>query len=540
MNRVTLACAIAACLSTATAFADDKPAPTVTAQDILNILIQQGIVDEKKVEEVVKKAKDKTREQYQSGVEEVPPAQADQQEQSEGNVVRVPYVPKYIRDEIRDQVRSGLREDVVQDVMKKAEDERWGVPGTAPDWTQRIKFSGDVRLRAESIAFASDNGFNSYRDYTAINKRKQLDQVNDYLNTTEDRARMRTRLRFGAKAKVTQGVEAGVRLATGSTSNPVSTNETLGNYGNSFAVKMDRAYLKYTSFETDLTLEGGRFENPFFHTDLIWDGDLQFDGIAASYYWLRSNSWDDDDRQWDPFTTFGIFPIDEVEWSGKDKWLVGLQGGFAYHSWSQNILRFGLGYYQYLNMQGKRNAPDSDLYDYTAPGYMQKGNTVFNILNTTTPTDTLFALAYDYTIADALIEYDIAAFSPHHVILTAEYMKNIAADDAEASQLTHKPALDTKHDGFLAKIMFGWPIVAKPGDWQVAFSYRELHADAMVDGFTDSDFHLGGTDGRGYVIEGNYGLFYETWMTVKWMSSNEVDLDSLGVDIFQIDLNAKF
>ena len=243
MNRITWACAIAACLSTATAFADDKPAPAVTAQDVLNILIQQGIVDEKKVEEVVKKAKDKTREQYQSGVEEVPPAQADQQDGNDGSVVRVPYVPKYIRDEIRDQVRSGLREDVVQDVMKKAEDERWGVPGTAPDWTQRIKFSGDVRLRAESIAFASDNIFNGYRDYTAINKRKKLDQVNDYLNTTEDRARMRTRFRFGAKAKVTQGIEAGVRLATGSTSNPVSTNETLGNYGNSFAVKMDQLHV---------------------------------------------------------------------------------------------------------------------------------------------------------------------------------------------------------------------------------------------------------------------------------------------------------
>lgn len=553
MKYVTWACLpLAVGIAVQTIAAEEGNVPAVSAQDVLNILIEQGVVDEKKVGEVVRKAQDKTRSQYQSGVETVTPAQAEQRSAEDGAVVRVPYVPQYIKDEIQDKVRAELRDQVVADVMKKAQDERWGVPGTAPDWTQRIKFSGDIRLRAEAVMFPSDNVEQGYKDYNYINKRQAEGSVYDYLNTTEDRNRLRTRMRLGMKAKVTQGVEAGTRLVTGATSNPVSTNETLGDYGKSFDVAMDRAYLKYQSFDEGLMLVGGRFENPFFRSDLIWDGDLQFDGIAATYYWLRSSSWEDDERQWDPFITFGVFPIDEYELSDKDKWLLGLQAGLTYTDWSQNQLRFGVGYYHYENMVGVRNRVGDETYNYTAPDSFQKGNSVFNILNPATPDPNaaLYALAYDFHIVDVLLEYDIAAFSPHHVILTAEYLKNIGADDDEAEALRGAEVPETRHDGMLVKATFGWPVVAKPGDWQVAIGYRALRADAVIDAFADSDFHLGGTDGQGYVFEASYGLMYETWMTVKWMSSDSIDLATpsadgsakvdLGVDILQIDINARF
>lgn len=514
----------------------------VSADDLLNILIQEGVVDEKQVNEIVRRAKEKTRQQYQSGVETVPSSKADARPAQEPGVVRVPYVPQYIQEDIRDKVRTELREQVVADVLKKAEQERWGVPGTAPDWTQRIKFSGDVRLRAESILFADDNEQISYPDYMKINKAKEETGQYDRMNITENRERLRARFRFGLKTKVTQGVEAGTRLATGSTGSPISTNETLGDYGKSFEVQMDRAYLKYKTFAEDIGLVGGRFENPFYHTNLIWDDDLQFDGVAASWYWLRSNSWESDDREWDPFVTVGIFPVDEFELSTQDKWLFGAQAGFSHQSWSQNEWKFGIGYFQYDNMAGVKNAINRNDTDYSAPDYIQKGNAYFNILNSSpaSATDRLYALAYDYSLVNVLMEYDMAVFSPHHVILTAEYVRNIAGDREEAEARTGEEVEVEGFDGFLLKAAFGWPIVAKPDDWQVAVSYRNLGANAVVDGFADSDFHLGGTDARGYVLEGSYGLFMETWMTVKWMSSDQIDLARLGVDILQIDLNARF
>lgn len=538
MTRIAAACLLAGGVNSVVA---TEPAK-ISSEDLLNILIQEGVVDEKKVNEVVKKAQEKTRQQYQSGVETVPAGKADSRPEQDGSVVRVPYVPQYIQDDIRDKVRTELREEVVADVMKKAEDERWGIPGTAPDWTQRIKFSGDVRLRAESIMFADGNEQLLYPDYMKINKSQTETGQYDRLNVTEDRQRLRSRFRFGMKAKVTQGVEAGVRVATGISSNPVSTNETLGDYGKSFDAQIDRGYLKYNSHAEDVVLIGGRFENPFYRTDLIWDNDLQFDGVAGSWYWLRSTSWESDDRQWDPYVTFGLFPVDEFELTGDDKWLLGAQTGFTYQSWSQNELRFGLGYYQYENMPGVKNELNRNDFDYTAPDYIQKGNTYYNISNVEpySPENQLYALVYDYSIVDVLLEYDIAVFSPHHAILTAEYIQNIAGDKTEAEALAGEPVDIEGFDGFLLKATVGWPIVAKPDDWQVAVTYRSLGANAVVDGFADSDFHQGGTDGRGYIIEGSYGLFHETWMTVKWMSSDQIDLPTLGVDILQVDINARF
>lgn len=543
MKRVNKTRVAAVCLLAGgahSAFAAEPVA--VSAEDLLNVLIEQGVVDEKQVNEVVRKAKERTRRNYQSGVESVPVEKRDVAPQQSGSVVRVPYVPQYIKDDIRDKVRNELREEVVADVLKKAKDERWGLPGTAPDWTTRIKFSGDVRLRAESIMYGPDNDQLKYIDYAKVNEDGALTGEQQHLNLTEDRSRLRARARFGLKASVTQGVEAGIRLATGSTSNPVSTNETLGDYGNSFDVMADRAYVKYYSFAEDVVLVGGRFENPFYRTDLIWDNDLQFDGIAGTWYWLRSSSWESDEQQWDPFVTAGVFPVDEFELSAQDKWMYGAQIGFTHTAWSQNRLRAAVGYYQYDNMAGVENAPGDELTDYTAPDFIQKGNTYFNLRNPTDPADpsAMFGLAYDYTIVDVLVEYDIAAFSPYHVILSAEYIENIAGDRAEAVARSNETIDIEGFDGYLFKATFGWPIVAKPDDWQIAIGYRSLGANAVVDGFADSDFHVGGTDGRGYIIEGNYGIFNETWVTLKWMSSDAIDQPELAVDILQVDLNTRF
>src|SRR5690606_33921815 len=88
---------------------------------------------------------------------------------SEPGVVRVPYVPKYIKDEIRDQVRIGLKEDVSRDVLAQAKQERWGLPGALPEWINRIQFSGDMRLREQSDMFAGANSDALYLDINEVN-----------------------------------------------------------------------------------------------------------------------------------------------------------------------------------------------------------------------------------------------------------------------------------------------------------------------------------------------------------------------------------
>lgn len=80
----------------------------------------------------------------------------------------------------------------------------------------------------------------------------------------------------------------------------------------------------------------------------------------------------------------------------------------------------------------------------------------------------------------------------------------------------------------------------KKGDWQVYGAYKRLGSDAVVDAYTDSDFHLGGTDAKGWILGGNYGLDKNAWLSVRWLSANEITGLPLAIDVLMLDLNAKF
>jgi hypothetical protein len=78
------------------------------------------------------------------------------------------------------------------------------------------------------------------------------------------------------------------------------------------------------------------------------------------------------------------------------------------------------------------------------------------------------------------------------------------------------------------------------GDWQLSLAYRHLEADAVLDAFTDGDFHLGGTNNKGYILGAQYGLGKNSWLSARWLSSNEITGLPLAVNVFQLYLNAKF
>lgn len=555
--RLRKALAIAAALLVAGSQVQAQDAADMsglTAQDLLKLLVDEGVVDKNKVKQLSEKLRARQRTTAGAAVDTTSLQSQDVKPTVEGSVVRVPYVPKYIKDEIRDQVRIGLKEDVTRDVMAQAKQEQWGLPGALPEWVNRIKFSGDMRVREESTFYASGNTQGDYLDMAYINSKGSLSVADPkiFQNITEDRNRLRARFRLGMKAKVNDRVEVGARLATGNIADPVSTNQTLGNNGKKWENNFDLAYLKYVSTEKQLTLTGGRIENPFFSSDLIWDNDLTFEGVAASWWFLRSNDLTAEFQSFDPFVTVGAFPIAEVDRSSQDKWLYAAQTGFQYEFDSQSRLTTALAYYAYDNIVGERNALDDTSLDYTAPTFIQKGNTLFDIRNNLSPTSAsvLFAQAVDYQLANFFIEYDVANFAPIHVILAGDYVKNLGYDKAGVASRTGFE-IDEKTEGYQARVTVGWPQIAKNGDWQVSFIYRYLERDAVLDAFTDSDFHGGGTDAKGYILKFDYGLLNNVWLTARWLSSNEIDGNSypqttgfgtgkLGIDTLQVDLNAKF
>lgn len=522
----------------------------VTAQDLLQLLIEEGVVDKAKVKALADRIKARRREAAGAAVENVAAESKDVKPAAPDGVVRVPYIPEYIRDEIRDEVRAGLRDDVSQDILAKAKQERWGLPGALPEWTSRISFSGDMRVREESTLYAKDNIQGSYEDVARINAKGKLDFSDPYffLNTTEDRHRLRGRFRFAVKARVNDRIEAGARLVTGNQADPVSTNQTLGNYGQKWQTAFDLGYLKYVSPAHSVEVSGGRFSNPFLSTDLVWDSDLTFEGVAASWRMLRSQP-GDAGQGFDPFVTAGAFPLQEVE-RGSDKWLYGAQTGVRYVWGNRSSLTAAVAYYAYDNIVGKRNSTEDTALNYTAPPYLQKGNTLFNIINSSSVETVLYAHAVDYKLADAFVEYDLADFAPIHVLLTLDYVKNLGFDKREVADRLGF-AIDGKTTGYQARVALGYPQVRRLNDWQVSFTYRYLERDAVLAEFTDSDFHGGGTDAMGYELKFDYGIADNTWLTLRWLSADEIDGDTypdvsgygtgrLGIDTLQLDLNAKF
>ena len=107
---------------------------------------------------------------------------------------------------------------------------------------------------------------------------------------------------------------------------------------------------------------------------------------------------------------------------------------------------------------------------------------------------------------------------------------------------------DGKESGYLAKLAIGQHAVKRKGDWNASVAYRYLGSDATLDAFTNSDFGLGGTNNKGFILGGNYALFDNTVLSARWMSANQIDSyapslptpTKLSVDTLQVDLAVRF
>ncbi|MEW5789136.1 MAG: putative porin [Pseudomonadota bacterium] len=496
---------------------EDLEALRATTLAIVDALVDKGILTKEAAQELVKQAEKKGQEQ------------AAQMAKAEGEagVVRVTYIPEPVKRELREQLR--------QEMVAQAKNERWGDVNAVPEWLDRIKWEGDFRLRYQHDGFDDGNATPFALDNILTSPGTTGAGID---NTTEARDRMRVRARLGMLAKVSSSVSAGFRIATGNTGDPVSTNQTLGNHNNKYSLVLDRAYGVADPWEW-LSVSGGRIPNPFFSTDLVWDDDLNFDGLAATFKpWSRANV------SAKPFLTLGAFPLQEVESAptnlASDKWLYAAQLGVDWRVSSFSRWRVGLAYYDYRNLAGVRDSVTDGVYLYgdSATGARQKGNTVFELAPADSPG--LYGLASDYRLVNLTAMADLGHFDPLHVILSADVVKNIGYDEARVAAMLGSATYERKDLGWQAKLTLGHPAMDLPGNWQIFAGYRYLERDAVLDAFTDSDFHLGGTDSQGYFIGGMYALDRNSWMGLKWLSANEIDGLPFAIDVLQLDFNAKF
>jgi hypothetical protein len=566
-----------------------KPTSPNATVNLVNLLVQQGVLKEEQAQALIKQAEDEAYVSRQAAKDAT--AKADDAAKAATvaaaaaqppGTKHVTYVPEIVKQQLRDEIK--------QEVMAKAEKENWASPGAYPEWAQRIHFYGDVRVRYQGSYFPSGNDQADVVNFNAINTGSPYDvginagAAPPVYNATQNRDQFRLRARLGMDADLTNGFTAGLRIATGENNSPVSTNQTFGTNGGNFSkysLWLDRGFLNYSTSNNELSISGGRFDNPFWSpTDLVWYRELGFDGFAIQAKHQVSEAFT-------PFGVIGAFPIFNTDFNAglnlyasdgmnqvpvklasHDKWLIGGQAGFEERFNGNYALRVAAAFYDFTGVQGQLSSPcivnsvsDSCDTDYERPTFAQKGNS-YLALRDIIPTATnnypygpglyqYFGLASQFRPVVASAQLDIGEFHPFHVILDGEYVVNTAFSRSwmEANAVNNRGpspdgvtpgAFNGGNQGWLARITVGNKEIKHLWDWNVHAGYKYLESDATIDAFVDSDFGLGGTNLKGYFLGGNLGLSENVWASLRWMSANNIGGVPYAVDVLLVDVNAKF
>jgi hypothetical protein len=593
VSMCALVCSVPALAQDAGGRADAKR-PTVSRAkatspnatiNLVNMLVKQGVLKEEQAEALIKQADDEAyvaREAAKGATmraeEAAKTAGAAAAAASPPGTKHVTYVPEVVKRQ--------LREEIKRDVMAKAQTENWASPGKYPEWAQRIRFYGDLRARYEGQFYPTGNDQGGAYNFNAINTGSPYDisdQTNSSYNAptynaSQNRDRARLRMRLGADIDINDQFTAGIRLASGDSNSPVSTNQSLGTTGGNFskyALWIDRAYARHEPWN-ELTFSIGRFDNPFWSpTDLAWHKDLGFDGFAVQAKHEVAEGIT-------PFIVAGAFPTYNSDLNAginlvnvnsgqyekvpsNDKWLFGAQIGVGAKFAPYSALRLSAAYYDFTNTQGRQSSlcvvvSSSDICDtdMTRPSFAQKGNTYRTLRNIFVDASNIdgtryqyFGLASQFRPVVVSGQLDLGEFHPVHVVLDGEYVNNTAFDRASIAAVAQNnigPSVaggppgvyDGGNQGWMGRVTVGHKEVKRLWDWNVHAGYKYLESDATVDAFVDSDFGLGGTNLKGYFIGGNLGISDNVWASLRWMSANNIAGSPYSVDVVQFDLNARF
>jgi hypothetical protein len=179
----------------------------------------------------------------------------------------------------------GKQKEVVQEAKTEAKQEALAEAKKQtklPDWLSRVSLFGDVRYRHEGFY------------HSAI-------QTN---NPTRNRERIRARV--GVGVNVSEELYGKLRLVTGDSNDPISTNQTLSELFTRKPISLDWAYITAAPWKTFgldkvfgsdkpmFALTAGKFPLPMFlpggGSELVFDGDLSPEGVTeALTLWDRSS-----------------------------------------------------------------------------------------------------------------------------------------------------------------------------------------------------------------------------------------------------------
>jgi hypothetical protein len=363
-------------------------------------------------------------------------------------------------------------------------------------WAEKLKFYGDFRFRYQNISSETNGG--------------NTDAVN----------RQRIRVRLGLTTQVNEEVTFDMRITTGkydsatltANGDPTATNSTLGDSWTYKGIWLDRAYMTWKPAAVEgLSVLAGKFGTPFYtagRNELIWDGDLNMEGIAAQYN-VKMND------KISLFANAGGFYV-RMEDSDTDSismW--GAQGGAIIKLNETDKLTGGAGYYDYANLIGETTLIKSS----TATSNYARGNSI----QTSSP----YTYLYDYDLLEGFAEYGTKV-GEMPASLYGNYVVNTASGVSENTGWIVGAILNQCKD---------------PGSWEFGYNYRELKKDCVVGAFSDSDFAGGGTGNRGHRFSIAYQLAKSTQAILTYNVAKKAnsagDIED-NYQLIQMDILLKF
>jgi hypothetical protein len=364
-----------------------------------------------------------------------------------------------------------------------------------PEWVTSYKLYGDFRGR-----FDDELTDNPGIPGTKGNPGTGL--------SSQDRIRLRYRLRVGMTVNMKDDLQVGFRLGSGDSSgNALSNNSTEENNGTKKPIWVDAAYGKWTPINDGVWMLAatiGKMDQPFQVTPMEFDPDYTPEGAALQgTYKINDNH--------SLALNGAAFVLDEVASSGRDPFMYGGQAIWN-ANWTTRIASsLGIGAFNIVNKNALGLAGFPASYSNYNPGGVPNNN-YGNTRNSTTGN-----LVYNYNpiVVSGSATYTLDSFPLYNgkfpIKLSGEYMNNPGADPAKG------PANNL---GYWGGIQFGKS--GKKGTWDIFYRFQYLEADAWYDELVDDDnvaFYVnnngttlpksgwfGGTNIKGSLVKFNYSL----------------------------------
>lgn len=365
---------------------------------------------------------------------------------------------------------------------------------------ESLKLFGDLRLR-----YQNDDKDAQFEPGLAVNNGQHRS------TNSNQRSRWRFRLRLDALVQLTDNWSAGVELQTNNASD--SGNQDFKDGFRDYDIYISKAYLRW---QNDwMTVSGGKFDNPFYTTDLVWDPDINPNGLAERIDLLKLLSGAPDDglgkdgktlapasaSPWELSLVAGQFIFDDNPESLPDN----DNSTDAYIFQTQLIASYKFGHGAKITLAPAwfvaNAASVSDVINansFVDHGTLSGANRDLNLL--LLPGDVSFTMAGIKTKVLWDFAYNFEGRKRAENILGLTYLANDhgQSSDDGVSDPDDKRSKHSSVDDMAFLLGFQLGENKKAGDWSFRADYRQTGIAAIDPNLNDDDFALGELNTRGF------------------------------------------